>query len=533
MTRPAVTSAYPFLWALVPVLFRASRSPGYFTLADVATVAGAVIALVGGFYLLAAIAFRRRPGSGLPAICAMLAVVWLFGFDRLARQLPRLPHHLSFVLLGVVGVIASVALVRWLAPRPQRIRTASVFLTLAGALLTARFAAGLVLDRREGRREVAQSPLRRALARPIPGGAEPAGPRRDVYLIVLDEYANAEVLQTVFGYDNRPFLDSLAALGFYIPKSVASNYAHTTLSLPSLLNAAHVYAAGRELPRGSTDPTLMNRLLGESRVARFLRRRGYRYVLFPSSWWGSTQASPMADSVVHVFDGFELDRELSRSEFRRVLRRETILDYLHRDEPWDAEFVRRTLDGVGRLPSLEGPVFAFAHVLNPHWPYVFDRDCRTPRRLAGIERREAYIAQLQCLNGLVLATVGRLIRDSRVPPVIILQGDHGSAVRAHWMKTPQSAPVEQVSASVAWERFGAFGAYYLPDGGAAAFGDTVTVVNVLGNVLRRYFGARLPREPDDHYLSVEPDPFRFRRVASGWLSGGRVEPQGGEVSFIR
>ena len=94
-----------------------------------------------------------------------------------------------------------------------------------------------------------------------------------------------------------------------------------------------MYAAGRELPRGSTDPTLMNQLLGESRVARFLRRRGYRYVLLPSSWWSSTQASPLADSVVQVFAGFELDRELGRSEFRRALRRKTILDYVHRDEP--------------------------------------------------------------------------------------------------------------------------------------------------------------------------------------------------------
>jgi hypothetical protein len=156
-------------------------------------------------------------------------------------------------------------------------------------------------------------------------------------------------------------------------------------------------------------------------------------------------------------DGFSLERELSRTEFRRVLRRETILDYVHRDEPWDAEFVRRTLAEVARLPSLEAPMFAFVHVLNPHWPYVFDRDCRTPRRLSGRNPRAEYLGQLHCLNGLVLATVGHLIRDSKVPPVIILQGDHGSAMRGHWVKTSRSAKVESVPASVAWERLGAFG----------------------------------------------------------------------------
>ena len=88
----------------------------------------------------------------------------------------------------------------------------------------------------------------------------------------------------------------------------------------------------------------------------------------------------------------------------------------------------------------------------------------------------------------------------------MLQGDHGSAVHG-FFKSPSN---ESVSATNAWERFGAFGAYYLPDGGAAAFGDSVSVVNVLGNVLRHYFRADLPREPDDRYLAVEAQPFRFR-----------------------
>ena len=341
---------------MVPVLFRAYRSPGYFTLTDVATVAGGFVALAGVTYLVSAAAFGDRAGGLLPALCAMLAVVWLFGFDPAAHRLPRLPHHLSFVLLGVVGVVATVALIRWLERRPAMLRTASVFLSLTGARTVVRFAVAVGMDRFREREEVDESPLRHALARPIPAPARTGGPLRDVYLIVLDEYANEDVLRTVFGYDNRPFLDSLRALGFYVPKSVGSNYAQTTLSLPSLLNAAHVFAAGRELPRGSKDPTLMNRLLGENRVARFLRNRGYRFVLFPSLWWGSTQSSPLADSVVRVWgeDGFHLDRELSRTELRRVLRRATILDYVHRDKPWDAEFVRRTLDGVGRLPSLQG-----------------------------------------------------------------------------------------------------------------------------------------------------------------------------------
>ena len=166
-----------------------------------------------------------------------------------------------------------------------------------------------------------------------------------MYLIVLDEYANAEVLRDGLGFDNSPFIDSLRALGFHVPNAVWSNYAMTAHSLPSLLNAAHVYPIARDLPLGSADPTLESHLLTESRVARFLQARGYRVVLFPSLWFGATRALPLADSTVQVWDGFDLDRELARTEFRRVLRTFTPVDYVHRDEPWDGDFVRRTLAG--------------------------------------------------------------------------------------------------------------------------------------------------------------------------------------------
>jgi Sulfatase len=513
-----VTALYPFLLAAARVLFQADRNPGYYTLGDLAIVVAAVLAALAAVYAIAAWLFRGR-GTGLPAFVTFLAVAWLFLFDSAARSLPSLPHRLQYVLLAGFGLIGSVVLVRWLARRPGALRTASVFLTLIGTLLLLRFGVGIARDQWQERSELARSAIARQLAEPIRARPPAPGPARDVYLIVLDEYANAEVLRDGLGFDNTPFIDSLRALGFHVPNAAWSNYTMTAHSLPSLLNAAHVYPLGRELPPGSADPTLENHLLAENRVARFLKARGYRVVFFPSLWSGSTRALPLADSTVRVWEGagFDLDRELARTEFRRVLRTITPIDYLHRDEPWDGDFVRRTLAGVARLPSVEAPVFAFAHVMSPHWPFVFDRDCRVLPRSARVRpRTELYTGQVSCLNRMVLSTVTHLVRDSKVPPIILLQGDHGSAVHG-FFKSPSN---ERVSATNAWERFGAFGAYYLPDGGGAAFGDTVSVVNVLGNVLRHYFHADLPREPDDRYLSVEADPYRFTPVDPTWLTGG-------------
>jgi len=514
-----VTVLYPFLLAAARVLYQGWHSPGYFTLADLLIVLGFTLGLVLAVYLAARAVLPPTADRRLAAFCAFLAVCWLFGFPMAAGALPSAPYQLFKVALAITGAAASLVLLRWLARRPGRLGAAATFLTLTGALLVTRFTVGIALDRLHARRALEQSALARALARPIPAPAAVPGPARDIYLIVLDEYANADVLHDALGFDNRPFLDSLRALGFTVP-AVGSNYAHTLLSLPTMLNAAHMAPLADELGPASKDPSIPNALLASNRVARFLKHHGYRYIFMPSFWWLSTAESPTADSVVHVLPGFNLDRELGRTELRRTLVQSSLLDYLHRDAAWDARFIRRTLEEAARLPEVREPVFAFIHVLSPHSPFVFDPQCGLPpRRAEGRRKLQQYVGQLPCLNRLVLKTVAHLIRDSDVPPIILLQGDHGSATRGF----TQAHEVDDLTPRAAWERLGAFGAYYLPGGGAEAFGDSVTVVNVMGNVLRYYFRAELPREPDERYLSVESAPFAFRRASAEWLTRNRFD----------
>jgi len=505
----------PFLYVTARILQIADTNPGQFAFDDLLLILAVALGITAVIFALVTLVVRGRGDGLLAPVVSFAAVVWLFSREQL-RELglrSRLDWHLA---AAVAALAVTVALLWWLARRPRALRTVATFLTLTCLLLALRFGAGVAGDRWRARSALSSSAVARDLDRPIRGPAAPRAPARDVYLIVLDEYANANVLREILDFDNRPFEDSLRTLGFRIP-AVGSNYTQTTLSLPSLLNAAHVQPLARELARDDTDPTLVNHLLQHSRVARFLQARGYRFVFFPSGWWSSTHSSPIADSVVDVWRGLSLDRALSSTEFRRAVVRATLLSYVVPDDPFDGDFVRRTLEGVARMPSDTAPVFAFAHVLSPHWPYVFDRNCRRPPADLGVrDRRAAYVGQLQCLNGLVLATVTRLIRDSDVPPVILLQGDHGSPIEY----TRVDSTLSGVTPRAAWERFGAFGAYYLPGEGAAAMGDSVTVVNVLGNVLRGYFDADLPPEPDERYLSIETAPFDFLHVDPAWLARG-------------
>jgi hypothetical protein len=511
---------YPFLLAVVPVLHLVASNPGWSKLDDLGVVLAVVLIGRGVVYGLATLLARGRWGGRLPPLAVLAAVLWFWGYVQVVDRVGHRANLTTHLVLFPLGLAVTLGLGWWLLHRPARLDRLTTFLTLAGTLLVGWSV--LSIGMTEGRNALAlrRSAVVQRLARPIrvrPGAV--AGPQRDIYLIILDEYANAEVTRARYGFDNHVFLDSLRQLGFVVPV-VHSNYLFTLLSLPSLLNASQLADLGRELRGRTNNPTLPNHLLEHNRAVGFLKSQGYAFAFFPSLWWPGTRHNRTADREFDGSDGLDPVRELSRTELRRDLRRASLLDLLHRETRWqaaDGDQTVRTLAAVATVPRIPGPVFAFAHVLSPHQPFTFEADCRPiagkppmPSRSPG----DRYVAQIECLDRMVLRLVTSLLRESDVPPVILLQGDHGSASPAF----DTAATAEDIPLAAAHDRFGAFGAYYLPDHGSAAFGDSVTVVNVLGNVLRHYLGADLPREPDDLYLSSYPAPYAFKRANLTWLA---------------
>ena len=88
-----------------------------------------------------------------------------------------------------------------------------------------------------------------------------------------------------------------------------------------------------------------------------------------------------------------------------------------------------------KVPALPGPKFVYIHLVTTHRPYVFQAD----GSILNDERYylndgvpiddEFYIRgfqyQVEFTNGYMLGLIDTIIADLKVPPVIILQGDHG------------------------------------------------------------------------------------------------------------
>lgn len=517
--RQRLKLLYPFLFVVIPILSVVTHSKGHASLSEIAVALGVVLAACGLLYSLGALVFGWS--NPLVPLLVLVVIAWFYESIALvlwARQAGSPWLEPAWLLIPAA---ATVAIVWWLPRRTRILDRAATFLTLTGAVLAVWLGARLVMDQVRARSTVRNSVLARELAKPVPvraGGASRSdGPLRDIYLIVLDEYANSSVVQERFDFDNRMFEDSLRQLGFTIPKMVRSNYVQTMLSLPSLLNFSHLNRLALELGARATDPTLPNYLVENNRTVAFLQERGYRFLFFPSQWWISTRHNRHADWEFQAWSGFDPAREATRSEMERRMSRTTALHVFPINNAYDADHVKRTLHALEQVPARAEPTFAFAHILNPHYPYVFDSDCRPFKEgSSGTNqgKRARYVIQIQCLNHLVLSTVARILQHSTVPPIILLQGDHGtSTLNYSWAPT-----AARVSPAQARERFGAFGAYYLPAGGGRLFEDSVTIVNVFRKVLRYYFDADIPLAPDHLFMSLEQKPYAFEEFQPSAIS---------------
>jgi hypothetical protein len=516
---------YPFLFVSLPVLNVLTRNPGGSALADAGIVLGVLLAGCAVVYGLVALVSRRDWSDPVVPLIVLAGVAWFYAyqlirsFHRFVRGLPA--PKLVTAVTALVLVLATAAIVWWLARRPRYLDRITTFFGLTGLFLVAWAGVRIVSDQLAARRAVRSSRLLRELEAPIPVQIKASERPRDIYLIILDEYANASVLQERFGFDNHEFLDSLRQMGFVIPELIRSNYVHTLLSIPSLLNFSHLNRLAEEIGTHNLDPTLPNYLVEHNRTTAFLKGQGYKFLFFPSQWWISTEHNRNADWEFQAWSDFNPGQAATESDLRRAFVGTTPLALLYNNDVHDADHVKRTLAAIERVPERGEATVALAHILNPHYPYVFGADCRPlpsrPNRDWGRGREKDYLNQVRCLNTLLLGTVTTLLQRSEPDPIILLVGDHGT----NSLKYSEAKSAESVSPAQARERFGAFGVFYLPAGGDRGFADSVTLVNVIPKVFNFYFEARIPLAPDSLYMSLEKTPYRFAPISATSLAGGR------------
>ncbi len=508
---------YPLLAAVYFVLaLVAANGSELIRLADLGRPLVLSLAISASIWVLAAWVTR---GVRRGALVAGLGIVCFSMYGQLrmvlGETLALIGGPTGLVILLSYGIVATALLIR---RHGGAFIGATQYLNLVTALLVSysgfRVARDASLSESFAR---SIAPVQKGLPREV---ADRDTRAPDIFLIIVDKYTGSRLLAPHYGFDNRPFEDSLRARGFVVPSHAKANYIHTSLALAAMLNLNYLDDLPDRFGVDNHRWELVYPLIENNQLAAFLREQGYGYVFFPSAF-APTRQSRIADAQLP-------DPSQIRPEFEAVWLWNSPIPILHANAcrllrcqvhqfsytPESAELLDWKF---ARLPELAGgarPIFAFAHLTLPHEPYVYDSRCRHrepywPLDDAAdtISVKSAYVAQIECLNRKLLTLVDELRKRSRAQPVILLQSDHGHGRLGRTAPGLEAAAPWQVA-----ERSSIFAAYSLPGVPAAAVSDSISPVNITRLVLRHYFGAELPELEEVTYWSAWSRPYRFTRI---------------------
>jgi len=270
----------------------------------------------------------------------------------------------------------------------------------------------------------------------------------DVYYIILDKFARSDVIEKVYGYDNSAFIKALEEIGFIVPKCSRSNYAFTVMSLASQLNMAYVEDLTDEPSLETTRSLIQNNLVHQA-----FEEIGYTTIAFNMGFsWGNMRESD-----------YYLD------EYPRDMQTWSMA-------PFEIMYIK------GTLGILFFEKFIHAHIICPHPPYLFNADGTLNPYAEEISASQGYPEQLKFLQPRLFDIVQQIIEHSEIPPIIILEGDHGFGKR-------------YVTSN--------FMALYLPGGGSEGLDDHMTMINVFPHIFNTYFGTEIDLLPNKSYAHTD------------------------------
>ncbi|MDD1654194.1 MAG: sulfatase-like hydrolase/transferase [Methanomicrobiales archaeon] len=290
--------------------------------------------------------------------------------------------------------------------------------------------------------------------------------QRDVYYIILDSYARDDVLDHSFHYNNSDFLSYLTARGFQVSRRSTANYNLTRPSLASSLNLNYI-----ENPDDRTD---LQHMVEYNNMTLFFKDNGYTTIFFRSGY-AMTERSPYSTVV--------MNNEIL-SAFQSKLLDVTLLKYIFTNENRRSA-ISGAFSDLSTIPEIQGNTFVFAHIVAPHNPYIFSEDGGW---VVPSFRDEDYIRQLKYVNAQVEQTIDTILEKSDVPPIIVLQADHGPSMEA----------MKYESRDI---RMPILNAYYLPEGRGNRIPDTITPVNSFRLILNEYYGCELPLLEDRYFFN--------------------------------
>ncbi|HET9588789.1 MAG TPA: sulfatase-like hydrolase/transferase [Anaerolineales bacterium] len=515
---------HPFLFALYPVLSLLSFNVSQTLVSDVFRSLVVVLLFAMALFGLSYLLTKNWHKAGL---LTSGTLVLFFSYGHVISLLRG--FSLGPILIGRTLVLLPLWLVLWTVFawwvfRKRDAGSITPFFNIAGLLL-------LILPLFTLSTYYLQSELIRRSQKPQTPAAllqQFQGEPPDVYYIVLDMHARADVLEAIYGDDNRWFLDALREKGFYIADQSTSNYSSTLQSIASSLNMDYINDLQDRYGPDSNNREPLGLLLKENHVFKLFSENGYRLGAFQSDDFYTEfrhvdhYVKPSQDEVrqylnfwtLSPFEGILMQSTLLRVLYDLDILSSEVLQQNTLEAPYDLHrlTILHTMEHLPDFSRERGAFFVFAHIVAPHPPYVFGRSGEEishdipyslsgpGRQNGGPENIKLYVDQLHYLDTLILQAVDEILSQSENPPIIIIQSDHGPV---------SYVGQEEIAESNMKEQHAILNAYYFPGQNYDLLYPSVTPVNTFRIVFNTFLGGNYPLLPDKNYFIPHARPYDF------------------------
>jgi len=470
---------HPLLWAAYPVLFLYAHNLLELRFESVFMPLLATVAAAGVLYGVLSLVLR---GDGRAALIVSLLCIGFFSYGHVYLWLEQtgIARHRFLMPAWLLWMGGGTW---WLLRTKRPLDALNGFAFVVAVVLLATTSFEIATGERTTPASAVDLEAIAARDPALPAPA-PGDPLPDVYYILLDAYGGEHSLEHHFGFDNHEFLDGLRRRGFFVADRSMANYMITHLVMASILNMTYLDSLTDRVGTDSRSLHVLNTLIRHNRVERLLGQMGYESVIIHSPADLSARDFPnllMQTSMAAYWTSIEHQRSQTLEAFRML----------------------------EELPPSTRPRFVYAHVVCPHGPYVFAPDggkiqgLEWKRTLSGAEGlRARYVGQVQFVNRRVEAIVDRILAQSKTPPIIILQGDHGPIAGEN---------LEVLTPTLIDQRAPVLNAILLP-GGPEGIPADLAPVNTFRLVFDRAFGAELPMLEAGTWYSHGKRPFRLTPV---------------------